>query len=462
MILFKPRLDVRIEKIKTDNHRRCVLIETAISDTKTVFVNIYAPNEPKHQIFFLNELSNSFLKEYINDNVVLGGDFNCVTNSLDKKGGKPFDGKKASVLELQTLIKANNLIDSWRFKNPNSYGFTWSNASKKIQSRLDYLFVSKSLCKLIQGCNILPNTHSDHSAVMLNITFDEDTPTRGPGFWKFNNSLLSDVNYVNLITFSIPEFVNKHREVNDKGLFWEMIKMEIRAFTIKYSKQKAKKMHDEEAALQTELINIQNKLQANYNESYEREMDRLKTKLSRIEAIKTQGTIVRSKARWYEYGEKNSKYFYSLEKTNYRRKHVTSITNHEDKRITDPKQILQEEELYFKEIYTSKNMNPQHPEFGNFFDNIDNTLSQEEAAICEGAITSEECYNALKVMANDKSPGSDGFTAELCRYFWNLISNYMVESFNYAFQNGILSISQRQGVISLIPITNLELLKKFN
>ena len=117
-------------------------------------------------------------------------------------------------------------------------------------------------------------------------------------------------------------------------------------------------MHDEEAALQTELINIQNKLQANYNESYEREMDSLKTKLSRIEAIKTQRTIVRSKARWYEYGEKNSKYFYSLEKTNYRRKHVTSITNHEDKRITDPKQILQEEELYFKEIYTSKNMNP--------------------------------------------------------------------------------------------------------
>ena len=94
-----------------------------------------------------------------------------------------------------------------------------------------------------------------------------------------------------------------------------MIKMEIRAFTIKYSKKKkAKQTRNEEAALQTELIDIQNKLQANYNESDEMEMDRLKTKLSRIEAIKTQGTILRSKARWYEYGEKNSKYFYSLEK----------------------------------------------------------------------------------------------------------------------------------------------------
>ena len=108
-----------------------------IDDKKTVFVN--APNEPRHQVSFLNELFISFLKEYITENVVLGGDFNCVINSLDKKGGKPFDAKKVSVIEHQNLIKTNNLVHSWRFKNPDSCGFTWSNASQKIQSRLDYL-----------------------------------------------------------------------------------------------------------------------------------------------------------------------------------------------------------------------------------------------------------------------------------------------------------------------------------
>ena len=37
----------------------------------------------------------------------------------------------------------------------------------------------------------------------------------------------------------------------------------------------------------------------------------------------------------------------------------------------------------------------------------------------------------------------------------------MVKSFNYAFENGILSISQRQAIISLIPEKkkNLEFLK---
>ena len=32
---------------------------------------------------------------------------------------------------------------------------------------------------------------------------------------------------------------------------------------------------------------------------------------------KVEGIIVRSRARWHEYGEKNSKYFFNLEKRNH-------------------------------------------------------------------------------------------------------------------------------------------------
>ena len=78
--------------------------------------------------------------------------------------------------------------------------------------------------------------------------------------------------------------------------------MEIRAFTIKYSKRKAMKSRDEELSLHTRLIIIQNKLHANYNESDKIEMDILKAKLAKVEARKTQGAIVRSRTRWYEYG----------------------------------------------------------------------------------------------------------------------------------------------------------------
>ena len=64
------------------------------------------------------------------------------------------------------------------------------------------------------------------------------------------------------------------------------------------------------------------------------------------------------------------------------------------------------------------------------------------------------CKRALMTMESSKTPGTDGLTSEFYRFFWNAIGKFMVESFNYAFQHGSLSISQRQGIISLIPKKN--------
>ena len=50
---------------------------------------------------------------------------------------------------------------------------------------------------------------------------------RGPGFWKFNSSLLMDKCCAEMITKQIPEFISKHCNLNDKGLFWEMTKLEL-------------------------------------------------------------------------------------------------------------------------------------------------------------------------------------------------------------------------------------------
>ena len=282
------------------------------------------------------------------------------------------------------------------------------------------------------------------------MSFNESELPRGPGFCKFNNSLLSDTNYVDLLTFKIPMFAKKHEQVNDKGLYWEMIKMEIRAFTIAFSKKKAKRKRDEESILLSEMMRLQTNLQASYSDSLKTELERIKSKLSKIAGIKTRGTIVRSRARWYEHGERNSKYFYNLEKRNQKKKHITSLVNNDGDKITSPKDILEEEERFFKGIYTSRNMDPNCPTFNEFFE-TENALSEEIAKTCEGVMSIHECELALKTMENNKTPGTDGLTPEFYRYFWNLLGSIMVSSFNYAFRNGTLSISQRQGIISLIP-----------
>jgi len=136
---------------------------------------------------------------------VLGGDFNCAIGTLDKRGGKPVDIRKASTIELKALIKTHNLLDTWRCKNPDS---TWANRSMKIQCRLDHLFVSNQPSNRICENKIIPNIYSDHSAVLISISFSEYEPPRRLGFWKFNNSLLSDTKYVELLNFLILEVAN--------------------------------------------------------------------------------------------------------------------------------------------------------------------------------------------------------------------------------------------------------------
>ena len=115
--------------------------------------------------------------------------------------------------------------------------------------------------------------------------------------------------------------------------------------------------------------------------------------------------------------------------------------------------FLKRKSAFFKQIYASKNTIPNGSEFIEFFD-TENVLSEETAKICEGIMSINECKQALMTMESNKTPGTDGLTSEFYRFFWNAIGKFMVESFNYAFQHGSLSISQRQGIISLIPKKN--------
>ena len=95
-------------------------------------------------------------------------------------------------------------------------------------------------------------------------------------------------------------------------------------------------------------------------------------------------------------------------------------------------------------------MDPNCPTFNEFFE-TENALSEDIAKTCEGVMSIHECEIALKTMENNKTPGTDGLTPEFYRYFWDLLGSFMVSSFNFAFRNGTLSFSQRQGIISLIP-----------
>ena len=89
--------------------------------------------------------------------------------------------------------------------------------------------------------------------MQINLIAEEFKHNKGPGFWKFNSSLLEDNRYVSQLRENILEFKSKYETVEDLGLRWDLIKMEIRGFTVKYTTIKARRRRDEEKILQNKI-----------------------------------------------------------------------------------------------------------------------------------------------------------------------------------------------------------------
>lgn len=126
--------------------------------------------------------------------------------------------------------------------------------------------------------------------------------------------------------------------------------------------------------------------------------------------------------------------------------------------ITNANEILTEEREFYSNLYQNKSAKKNTYEDCVFLKNKHITrVSSKLAAECDAPLTMEECYTALMSMANNKSPGSDGFSVEFYKFFWDDIKDLVFESFQYAFITKRMSIEQRRGVISLIPKKDKEI-----
>ena len=89
-ILFKKGVDCIIHSKILDPGGRYVILKAEIKDKMYLLINIYAPNKDTNIVEFLKGLGTTLQKENLNEeeNIILGGDFNCPLNAmLDKKGG---------------------------------------------------------------------------------------------------------------------------------------------------------------------------------------------------------------------------------------------------------------------------------------------------------------------------------------------------------------------------------------
>ncbi len=75
-------------------------------------------------------------------------------------------------------------------------------------------------------------------------------------------------------------------------------------------------------------------------------------------------------------------------------------------------------------------------------------ISNEEFNICEAPLSLQEITDAINSLKNNKSPGTDGLTAEFYKAFNKLLSPVLFEVFKESIERALLPPTLCQGFIT--------------
>ena len=117
----------------------------------------------------------------------------------------------------------------------------------------------------------------------------------------------------------------------------------------------------------------------------------------------------------------------------------------------DQQRILQEIANYYSHLFKSFDNQLTDINLENLTGGIPiRKLTKIESAYLEKPLTVSELGAALKEMKNNKTPGVDGFPAELFKVFWKDLKFWICASVSFSLEHGLLPASLRQCVITCL------------
>lgn len=447
--LFPRNTQFNVRVMHSSEDGRLLRLEINSDTCKATIIGVYAPSTSRQEdkCSFLDRLQTQLLAAP-NDHLVICGDMNIKLSARDTNS--TYIQTRASKV-LRNMLTEFDLVDIWRKRFPRARKYTWIKTRPLKQSRLDYIFISKSMYRgKLSQVRIDSGFYSDHSFVFAEI--DARKEERGRGIWRFNNLLLEDETFKCSIKGEIEKCIQRNIPYDDdcsKGILVEMLLSNCRVIAIRRSVEIKRQQRREEEELMKKLEELENNLNAeepNSVRSYEEAKDRLEE----IKGRKGEFAMLASGARWMEQGEKPSKYFLSLCRKRTREKSMVYIESEDGSIYCDRKEILAYCTEYYGNMFRARGVEIEKMSiFG--LDEDDPKLTREENMKCEGPITKEECIAALKGMARNKAPGITGFTAEFYICFWEQIAGLIEQYICEVFVNKQFFINHVRGIVHLIP-----------
>ncbi|PNW80883.1 hypothetical protein CHLRE_07g333640v5 [Chlamydomonas reinhardtii] len=187
-ILARSRLSLPgcvLQPPSTDAAGRVVCWDWDVGHLRLRFVCVYAPTAVADKPAFFAGLHPHLATDRV---LVVGGDWNCVTDASQEAAPSP--SRAAGAPQLASLLAQFSLVDPWASKRGGAKGYTHPATPKPATpARLDRWYVSATAAPWVVDVARTYGAPGDHNGVLLTLSLP-DLPHAHREQWRFPTYLL--------------------------------------------------------------------------------------------------------------------------------------------------------------------------------------------------------------------------------------------------------------------------------
>ncbi len=255
-------------------------------------------------------------------------------------------------------------------------------------------------------------------------------------------------------------------EMNDKGdvsppILWDALKAVLRGKIISISSYKKKMRNKNLGELQNKLKELEKKHKEKTAQYLLEEIMKTRNEINNLTTHEIKKNLMFLKQRYYEGGSKSMKVLaWKLKKKTAQniihkiKDPVTKITK------TKLNEIQGAFETFYKTLYTKKT-GCSTAEIDSFLNSLElPVLNEEQNKIRIEDITEKELKIAISKLKLNKSPGSDGYTAEWYKELKEELIPVMLPTLNWELKKAQTPPSWKEAIVSAIPKENKDKLER--
>lgn len=230
---------------------------------------------------------------------------------------------------------------------------------------------------------------------------------------------------------------------------WEACKAYLRGEIISYSAYRKKLTAEKSTTISKELADLQSRCVDTPDPELNKDLLMKKAEFDILMANKATEALLKSRHKYYEFGDKPGKILACQIRQYASAQHITQI-NTDNGISIDPQNINKQFKNFYYSLYKSE-CSSDEAQLDNFFQSLNiPSIDSETSSRLDVPFSVEEVKKALSAMQNGKCPGPDGFPTEFFKAFADKLSPLLLNMFNDSLESGTLPLTLRQATISLI------------